>query len=137
MGPAVVPPAVVPPAFTPQTVIPSEARDLACITKESGGVVAYCVYILASKSRRLYTGVTRNLPRRVAAHRLGTTPGFTTRYRIDRLVHFECGDDVRAALRREKQVKAWSRAKRVALIERNNAGRLDLSAGWDLPPPAH
>ena len=68
--------------------------------------MAYCIYILASRSRRLYTGVTGDLPRRVAAHRLRTTPGSTTRYRIDRLVHFECTDDVRAALRREKQVKA-------------------------------
>ncbi len=96
----------------------------------------YCVYIMASKSRRLYTGVTSDLPRRVAAHRLGLTPGFATRYRIDRLVYFECTGDVRAALAREKQIKAWSRGKRVAAIERENAGWLDLSAGWGAPPPA-
>jgi putative endonuclease len=94
------------------------------------------VYIMASKSRRLYTGVTRDLPRRVASHRLGMTPGFTSRYRIDRPVHFECTGDVRTALAREKQIKAWTRQKRVALIERTNAGWHDLTAGRDVPLPA-
>ena len=90
----------------------------------------YYVYIVASHSRRLYTGVTRDLARRVLAHRRRAVPGHAARYHTSRLVYFELTENVIAAIAREKQVKAWSRAKRVALIERENAGWLDLAAGW-------
>jgi putative endonuclease len=90
----------------------------------------YCVYILASRSRNLYTGVTNNLHRRLAEHRLGVVPGFTSRYKIFRLVHYEVYGDVRAAIAREKQIKAWRREKRVWLIEGENSTWSDLSEGW-------
>lgn len=90
----------------------------------------FYVYILASRSRILYTGVTNDLRRRLGEHREGSPGSFTKRYRINRLVYFESTHDVRAAIAREKQIKAWSREKRVALVEEHNAGWLDLGVGW-------
>lgn len=95
--------------------------------------MAAYVYILASRSRRLYTGVTADLARRVVQHRTGGVPGHTARYRIDRLVHYEVADSIMSAIAREKQIKAWTRAKRVALIEQHNLGWLDLSGNWGAP----
>ena len=69
----------------------------------------YYVYIMASRSRTLYTGVTSNLERRVAQHKLKLLPGFTAPYRIERLVYFEHHGDIRAAIQREKQIKGWIR----------------------------
>ncbi len=71
----------------------------------------YYVYILASRSRNLYAGVTNNLWRRVFEHRESQIFGFTKKYRIHRLVHFEAFGDVRAAIEREKQIKSWRREK--------------------------
>ena len=88
------------------------------------------MYILSSRSRNLYTGVTNNLFRRVIEHKKGLVPGFTLRYRIHRLVHFESFAEVRDAIAREKQIKAWDRKKRVALIERTNPAWGDLAEGW-------
>jgi putative endonuclease len=89
----------------------------------------YFVYILASKSRTLYVGVTNDLERRVAEHRSKLVPGFTRRYNITRLVYFEKTTDVHSALAREKEIKGWTRAKKVALIERANPTWEDLSQG--------
>ena len=90
----------------------------------------YAVYILASRSRALYVGVTGNLTARMHAHRSGAIPGHTRRYRITRLVHIETCDDVHAAIAREKQLKGWRREKKVALIEARNPTREDLAEGW-------
>lgn len=87
----------------------------------------YCVYILASRSRNLYTGVTNNLKRRMIEHRDGLVPGFTSRYRISRLVHFEQFGDIRVAIAREKEIKAWRREKKIWLIERQNPKWEDLA----------
>ncbi len=76
----------------------------------------YFVYILANASKRIYAGMTNSLRRRVREHKLKVTPGFATRYNITRLVYFESFEDVRNAIEREKQIKAWTRAKRLALI---------------------
>ncbi len=75
------------------------------------------VYILASRSRNVYTGVTNDLQRRVLEHRQGLVPGFTSRYKIFRLVHFEQCADIRDAIAREKEFKGWRREKKVWLIE--------------------
>ena len=91
----------------------------------------YCVYILSSKSRRIYIGVTGNLPARISAHRL-REHGFTSLYRIDRLVFVETTTDVRAAISREKQLKGWTRAKKVALIESVNPTWDDLAVVWNI-----
>ena len=88
----------------------------------------YYVYIMTNRSRTLYTGVTNNLQRRGLQHKSGMIPGFTSRYKIDRLVHFETTNDVHAALNREKQIKKMSRAKKIALVERANPTWADLAA---------
>jgi putative endonuclease len=90
----------------------------------------YCVYILASRSRRLYTGVTNNLLRRVLEHRAKRRGTFTGRYDIVRLVYYECGSRAGAAIAREKQIKGWSRRKKLALIGRQNPEFRDLAEEW-------
>ncbi len=92
--------------------------------------MSYHVYILASRSRNLYTGVTNSLTRRVFEHRQGQIPGFTRRYRIHRLVYVESFRDGRAAIAREKQIKSWRREKKVALIVEGNPTWEDLASGW-------
>jgi len=87
----------------------------------------YCVYVLASRSRVLYTGVTSQLLERVKQHRDGLVPGFTARYRIHRLVYFESFDNPKTAIVREKQIKGWNRAKKVSLIEASNPAWEDLA----------
>lgn len=86
----------------------------------------YYVYILASKSRRLYIGVTNNLERRMFEHKNKITPGFTSHYNIDRLVYFETTNDITAAIEREKQLKGWRREKKVTLIQGLNPAWNDL-----------
>ena len=86
----------------------------------------YCVYILASRSRTLYVGVTTDLARRLAQHRSGVSE-FTRRYRIQRLVYLERTGDVASAIRREKQLKGMSRRKKLDLITAQNPGWDDLS----------
>ena len=98
---------------------------------------AYYVYIMASRSRVLYTGVTNDLARRVREHKRGLIPGFTSMYRITRLVHFEAFTDIRDAIAREKQVKGWVRARKVRLIEECNPTWEDHAEHWflELQPP--
>jgi putative endonuclease len=88
------------------------------------------VYILASASRVIYTGVTNDLKRRVFEHQKKRVPGFTQKYNVKQLMYCEAFRDVRAAIAREKQIKAWTRAKRIALIETMNPHWHDLSADW-------
>ena len=109
-------------------VILSAAKDLLFL--EPTLEKRYFVYLLASRSGTLYTGVTNNLTRRVWQHREGLVPGFTIQYRIHRLVYFECFGDVRMAIAREKQIKGWLRAKKVALIEAQNPTWSDLAEEW-------
>lgn len=80
-----------------------------------------CVYILSSgRHGTLYVGVTSDLMRRLHQHRTGATPGFTSRYAVHRLVHYEITETMDAAIFREKQLKAWRREWKVNLIEREN-----------------
>lgn len=88
----------------------------------------YFVYILASESRELYVGVTNNLERRLAEHRTGLYMGYAFEHDIKQLVHFEITKDIRAAISREKQIKAWTRSKRIRLIEKGNPEWRDLGA---------
>ena len=88
----------------------------------------YYVYILASESRELYVGVTNDIYRRVSEHRSGLDPdSYTTIHRTFRLVYCESTDDVLPAIRREKQIKSWSRIKRLELIDRMNPDWRDLA----------
>jgi putative endonuclease len=93
----------------------------------------YYVYILASRSRELYIGVTNNLTRRVAEHRAGIDPDdHASRHAIIRLVHVERTTDVRAANRREKQLKGWRRMQKIELIDSVNPKWLDLASAPSL-----
>jgi putative endonuclease len=91
---------------------------------------SYHIYILTNKSRTLYTGITNDLIRRVYEHKQKLVPGFTNKYNINQLVFHEETSDVNAAIAREKQIKGWTRAKKIALIESVNPEWRDLSDGW-------
>ena len=75
----------------------------------------------------LYTGVTSNLAKRIYEHITKVVPGFTSRYQINELVYYEVCDNPEQAILREKQIKAGSRAKKIALIEKMNPTWKDLS----------
>jgi putative endonuclease len=90
----------------------------------------FYVYILASNSRVLYTGVTSDLLRGIQQHRLGLVPGFTQKYHVNRLVYFEEAPTAQFAFDRGHQIKGWSREKKLRLIESINAGWLDLAVDW-------
>jgi putative endonuclease len=114
------------------------ARDL--LLNFSG---SYFVYVLASRSHNLYTGLTNHLERRILEHRQGLVPGFTKRYGIHRLVHFEAFGEIRSAIAREKKIKSWSRKKRIVLIEAHNPTWADLAESLfpeskkQIPRPKH
>ena len=81
----------------------------------------YCVYIMTNKhNSTLYTGVTNNLKRRVFEHKEHLIKGFTDRYNLEKLVYFEVTSDINTAILREKQIKNWSRRKKIELIESIN-----------------
>lgn len=89
----------------------------------------YFVYVLASDTRELYIGVTRDLERRLAEHRSGYDPdSYSSRHSTTRLVYFETTTDVSAAIRREKRLKRLSRQRKLRLIETTNPGWKDLSS---------
>jgi putative endonuclease len=90
----------------------------------------YSVSIVASKSRVIYIGMTNDLSRRVYEHKNDLTEGFSKQYRCHRLVYYESSDDVNKAIDREKQLKRWSRKKKIWLIERRNLTWEDLAAEW-------
>jgi putative endonuclease len=91
-------------------------------------MAVFYVYIMASKSRVLYIGITNNLRRRVWEHKNDLCSGFTRDYRIHRLVYFERFQYVRNAIHREKQLKGWLRRRKIALIEAVNPTWEDLAA---------
>ncbi len=87
----------------------------------------YFVYMLASdRNGTIYIGVTSDILRRVHQHREETTKGFTTRYGVKHLVWFEIHSSITHAIQREKTLKHWSRAWKIALIEKDNPTWRDL-----------
>jgi putative endonuclease len=88
------------------------------------------VYILSNLSKTLYIGVTSDLVTRMYQHKNGLTPGFASRYRINRLVYFEEFVEMFEAITREKQLKGRTRAKKITLIESTNSEWKDLSDDW-------
>lgn len=91
---------------------------------------SYYIYIMASRSLNLYTGITNSTYRRALQHKRGEIDGFTKRYNINRLVYYEVFYQIHNAIAREKQIKSWTRAKRIALIKAKNPTWLDLAEGW-------
>ena len=90
---------------------------------------SYCVYIMGSSTGTLYIGFTGNLHQRIFQHKFHELEGFTSRYDVERLLYW-ASSDVHFAIAREKQLKRWSRAKKIALIESRNPHWLDLAAEW-------
>ncbi|MBI4333457.1 MAG: GIY-YIG nuclease family protein [Chloroflexi bacterium] len=90
----------------------------------------YYVYIATNYSKTLYTGVTNDLHRRMYEHKNKLVKGFTSKYNITELAFFEECGDINDAIAREKQIKGWLRAKKVALIETQNPTWQDLSREW-------
>lgn len=78
----------------------------------------------------LYTGVTNNLERRVFEHKKKLIRGFTQKYNVTKLVYFDYGNNVNAAIEMEKRIKGWTRQKKIRLIEEKNPKWEDLSAEW-------
>ena len=93
------------------------------------------VYILASDRGVLYIGVTSELDRRILDHRSGIRSGFATKYRCHRLVYYEEYAYITSAIAREKTLKGWTRAKKLALIREMNQHYRDLAEDWGKPLP--
>ncbi len=87
----------------------------------------FFVYILPSRTKTLYVGVTSDLIRRMEEHRRGKQDGFTSRYNVKKLVYYEVGERALGAIAREKQIKGWLRARKIALVESVNPGWSDLT----------
>jgi putative endonuclease len=96
-----------------------------------------CVYLLSNRHYgAIYIGVTSNLLQRLVQHREGLLPGFTRRYKVHRLVHFEMFGDMERAILREKQLKNWHRQWKINLINAENPEWRDLAVRLGLPPLA-
>ena len=94
-----------------------------------------CVYILASEHfGTIYVGVTSNLIRRLAQHRDNGLSGFTAKYKVKRLVHYEVFGNMDRAIAREKQLKNWRRDWKIALIQSANPDWHDLAPGLGIAP---
>lgn len=93
----------------------------------------FYVYILTNNSRTLYIGMTNDLERRMFEHKTRHADGFTSKYNITRLVHYEETDDPIAAIEREKQLKGWLRQRKIDLVQDENPGWADLAADWFNP----
>jgi len=92
------------------------------------GDTLYYVYILANWNNKvLYTGVTGNLKRRIYEHKNKLADGFTNKYNVDKLVYYDSTDDVREAIKREKEIKGWKRIKKDDLVSEFNPEWRDLS----------
>jgi putative endonuclease len=90
----------------------------------------FFVYIMTNRSMNFYIGVTNNIRERVFQHKTGAFEGFTSRYKVDRLVYWEKFKYVNSAIAREKQLKRWTRAKKMQLIVSMNPTWKDLAADW-------
>jgi putative endonuclease len=91
----------------------------------------YSVYIMTNKSFTLYVGVTNDIMSRAFQHRSKTVKGFTSKYNIDKLLYVETSSDVSEAIKREKQIKGWTRQKKMDLIKTTNPEFKDLGKEWD------
>ena len=91
----------------------------------------YFVYILTNKTNKvLYTGVTNNLERRLYEHKNHLVDGFSSKYNTTKLIYYEVSESVESAIAREKQIKAYRRDKKIALINESNSEWKDLSLEW-------
>ena len=91
---------------------------------------SFYVYIMTNRSRNFYIGISSKLRKRVFQHKTGGFEGFTSKYKVDRLVYWEKFTDVKSAIAREKQLKRWTRIKKMQLIVSMNPTWKDLAADW-------
>lgn len=95
------------------------------------------VYVLTNWTGKvIYVGVTNNLERRLSEHKSGLISGFTKKYNLNKLVHYEHFADIELAIRREKEIKGWRRVKKNELVEQHNPDWSDLSEDWYADPSA-
>ena len=112
----------------PKDLWPASAPNSAERLDQRPAVPTFYVYIMSNASRTLYTGVTNDLVRRVWEHKQKTGKSFAARHNATQLVWFEETINVAAAIEREKQIKSWVRAKKIALVAATNPTWRDLSA---------
>jgi len=94
-------------------------------------IYSYYLYILSNKNDTvLYTGVTNDLVRRCHEHKKKLNKGFIEKYNVDKLVYYEVFDFIELAIKREKQIKGYSRQKKDTIIDKVNPDRIDLSDNW-------
>ena len=94
----------------------------------------YYVYILTNwNDRVMYVGVTNNIERRLYEHKNKMVEGFTSKYNVHKLVYLEITNDIKDAVKREKQIKGWKREKKNELVEGTNPEWKDLSENWEDP----
>jgi putative endonuclease len=103
--------------------------DAWAVAHEIAFMRVFHVYVLASRAHVLYVGVTSDLRGRLWRHR-NASYGFASKYGATRLVHVEATTSAHAAIAREKQIKGWRRARKIALVERENPRWVDLARGW-------
>lgn len=106
---------------------PANRLDIASMKEHQ-----YFVYIMSSRSGTLYIGMTNSICRRTLQHKSGEIEGFSSKCHCSRLVHYESFEDVHRAIGREKELKGWTRAKKIALIESRNPGGPTLPSTGDL-----
>ncbi len=97
----------------------------------------FYVYIIASRTHVLYIGITSRLEQRIWQHKTKTSKGFSATYNCNRLVWFERFTYAESAIAREKQLKGWTRLKKIAWIEKANPSWTDLSEDWGKPLDLH
>jgi len=90
----------------------------------------YYLYIMSSHSGTLYVGVTSNIKKRGWEHKNHLVPGFTDKYKVDKLLYFERIGDSSSVINREKQIKKWRREEKIKLIDSLNPQWIDLSQDW-------
>ena len=117
----------------PQALPPSFGKLTRCAYPPIMRERWYYVYIVASRTHALYIGVTGRIEPRIREHKNKIFEGFAADYNCNRLVYYECYDNPGQAIAREKQLKGWSRAKKLALIQKMNPTWIDLSEEWGKP----
>ncbi|MFY9745410.1 MAG: GIY-YIG nuclease family protein [Acidobacteriaceae bacterium] len=119
----------------PQALPPSFGKLTRCAYPPIMRERWYYVYIVASRTHALYIGVTGRIEQRISEHKNKAFQGFTADYNCNRLVYYERYDNPGQAIAREKQLKGWSRPKKLALIQKMNSTWIDLSEEWGRPIP--
>jgi putative endonuclease len=115
---------------TPHQGVLTIPHVLPFLTVRDGFYYKFWVYILVSRTGTLYVGITGYFDRRILQHKMDSIEGFTKKYEVHRLVHYETYDHVQKAISREKQLKGWRREKKIALIEKTNPRWQDLAEHW-------